>query len=325
MIKSLASLLLKRAGYKITRVPRQPSIQQTTSGTKKDQLVNKIVEDPLNGDLHLQYSLEASNSGKPFLAYAELKTAEYLGADRGQVAKHAAAFRAALPELKKMNHNQYFRFETLASEIIKLGGKSNLSVLDVGGDQGQLSSFIPADYTYCLVEPTMNGLSGKKLPFHYHSFDYVVSCHVLEHIPVKDRLLFLDQLLSKSKHGVILLNPFHVEGTHIAERLKLFYEITGAQWAKEHLECTLPKVDELRSYAADRGLRFHAKPNGTMTTSMAFVFVDHLAGRAGDFKQLQKINAFFNEKFIDILDSAEYPNAYLVYLGWPEVKKNPSE
>ena len=60
-----------------------------------------------------------------------------------------------------------------------------------------LASFIP-DASYCLVDPSTNGISGVNLPFSNGTFDYVVSCHVLEHIPSGDRNTFLDQLLLKS-------------------------------------------------------------------------------------------------------------------------------
>ncbi|HYW75667.1 MAG TPA: hypothetical protein VFA48_03470 [Gammaproteobacteria bacterium] len=116
----------------------------------------------------------------------------------------------------------------------------------------------------------------------------------------------------------MLLNPFHVPGSHVEKRLKLVIDVTGAQWAKEHLACTLPKVAEIKAYAKDRGLEYSAKPNGTLTTSLAFVFIDHFAARGGLIEEWEKINAFFNERYGPILDSADYPNAYLIYLGRQE-------
>jgi len=279
--------------------------------------VRSLANDPLNANLHLQYAIDASKAGRCYLAYAELKTAQYLGARPEATEKLLHAFRQALPDPLSMNHNQYFRFSSLSSEIVDRAGRTNVSILDVGGGDGWLASFIP-DASYCLAEPTLNGISGTDLPFPNHSFDYVVSCHVLEHIPLNERTLFLDQTLAKAKRGVILLNPFHVEGTHIDERLRLFIEITGAQWAKEHLDCTLPKVDDVRSYADHRRLEICIKPNGTLTTTMAFVFIDYFAGKAECYEDWKKVNVFFNEKYTNILDSPQYPNSYLIYLGWPD-------
>jgi hypothetical protein len=128
------------------------------------------------------------------------------------------------------------------------------------------------------------------------------------------RDVFLDQLISKAKRGVILLNPFQVEGTKVDERLRLVIEITGAEWAKEHLECSLPKIEQIEEYALNRGLKLSIKPNGTMVTSLAFVFLDYFAEKSGLHEDFMKVSRFFNESYTHISDSADYPNAYMVYL-----------
>jgi SAM-dependent methyltransferase len=263
----------------------------------------------------LEYAAAAFRSGRYYLAYAELKTAAFLGADEDNLKEMLSAYRQALPDHRIMAHNQFYRFKTLAAEIIKRSGGGEVSVLDVGGGEGALCAFLPEDAAYCLAEPGVNGLSGTDLPFADKTFDLVVACHVLEHVPREERSLFLDQLSAKSRKGVVLLNPFHVEGTHVNERLKLFLEITKASWAREHLECSLPRVEDVKRYASDRGMQITVKPNGSLTTSTALVFADHFASRAGLHVDWKKMNAFFNEKFCDKADNAECPNAYLVYLS----------
>ena len=281
--------------------------------------VNKISMEPLNAALHLQYAVYALKRSRPYLALAELKTAEYLGASDGEIQKYRNTIIASMPQPEILDHNQYFRFKTLSSELNSRSDERDYSVLDVGGGQGQLASFIP-EASYCLAEPGVNGISGTNLPFPDRSFDYVVSCHVLEHIPVENRKLFLDQLLSKSRYGLILLNPFHVEGSHVEDRLELVIDVTGAAWAKEHLECTLPHLEYIKQYAKEKKLEVNIRPNGTLTTTMALVFVDYFARKSWSKPDLDKINKFFNMKFGDILDSENYPTGYLVYLGWPEAR-----
>ena len=271
-----------------------------------------IAKDPLNVTLHLQYAAGALRKNKAYLSYAELKTAEYLGAARADVAEGMSLALAAMPKPETMNHNGYFRLTSLASELTARSKEKNFSVLDVGGGEGMLASFIP-DASYCLVDPSTNGISGINLPFSDGAFDYVVSCHVLEHIPAGDRNAFLDQLLAKSRLGVILLNPFFIEGTYEKERLQLFIDITDAQWAKEHLECDLPKIEDIKSFAEQRGVSFSAKPNGTLTTGIAIEFMNYFADKTGLREDKVRINEFFNVKYEHILNSPAYPVGYLVY------------
>ncbi len=105
-----------------------------------------------------------------------------------------------------------------------------------------------------------------------------------------------------------------MEGTKVDERLRLVIEITGAEWAKEHLECSLPRIEQIKEYSLNRGLKFSIKPNGTMVTSLAFVFLDYFARKSGRHEELMKVSRFFNESYTHISDSADYPTADMVYL-----------
>lgn len=122
-----------------------------------------------------------------------------------------------------------------------------------------------------------------------------------------------------------MLNPFHLEGSHVEERLQLFVDVTAAPWAEEHLACGLPKLQDLEQYAAAKGLQIDIKPNCALLTSMAFVSIDYFAGKAGLRSDWEKVNRFFNKKYVDIINSANYPNAYLIYLGWPQTKREQTE
>jgi len=286
---------------------------QLAATQRTNPLVSRIAADPLNPLLHLENARFAFASGNASLAYAELKTAQHLGLDPQQFRELAADYTAALPGTATMGHNTYFRLRSLADELLQRSGGAEFSLLDVGGGSGALAAFLP-EASYCLAEPLANGISGTNLPFADRSFDFVVSCHVLEHVPPDDRELFLDQLLAKAAVGLILLNPFEVANTLASERLQLVIDVTGADWAREHLHCSLPRIADLEAYAAARGLRIDIRPNGTMTTSLAFVFMQHFAALAGSKKELQQVESFFNENYQQILDSDAYPNAYLVFI-----------
>lgn len=112
---------------------------------------------------------------------------------------------------------------------------------------------------------------------------------------------------------MVLLNPIQIDETLPEERMQLFIDVTNAEWAKEHLECSLPTVESVRAYSIKRNLKFNYTPNGTMTTSMALVFFDHLSKNLSR-EHYSQINKFLNTKYINILDSENYPNAGLFYL-----------
>ena len=288
------------------------------------QFQERIRRDPLNPALHLQLAFQALRADRVYLSYAEFKTALFLGAASKDVEIGLHSARAALPPPERMNHNGYYRLTSLASELVTQSHGGAFSVLDVGGGEGMLAPFIP-DASYCLADPNSNGISGLSLPFPKESFDYVVSCHVLEHISPEERTAFLDELLHRAKRGVILMGPFFVEGTHEKDRLQLFIDITNSQWAREHLECSLPRLEHLRSFADQRQLGFAARPNGTLATGMAIEFMNHFADRAGLADDKARINEFFNVKYRPLLDSVDYPVGYLVYLRKSEAGAAPAQ
>ncbi len=279
---------------------------------KQTQEINSFLKqlqlDPLNSELHLKYAILCLKTNV-FLSFAEFKTAHFLGLDTEAEQKETAK---NTPPLIYLSHNQYFRFKSLADEIHKLkNGIDKFSVLDVGGGSGLLAQFIPEAH-YCLADPATNGISGVNLPFKDKSFDIVVACHVLEHIPMENRDFFIDALIAKSKKYVILLNPFEIEELPAQQRLQLFIDITNAGWAKEHLEYTLPKLDLIHAYARKHHLNYYIKENGTLATTMAIEFCQHFANMSGKKSDMEKINSFFNKSLYGQLNSIQSPVAHLI-------------
>lgn len=278
--------------------------------SKKEAARNAIACAPLTKENHFAFA-EACEAAAEFeLAFAAYRTAAAIGGNDQKIDEKVQHLAEKLPRLETLVHNQYFRFSTLQKELLQLEPSGKFSMIDVGGGIGRLSQFLP-EADYCLAEPSVNAISGSQLPFVDNSFDYVVSCHVLEHIPLVERDQFLDELARPARKAVILLNPFEVPGTFIEERLHLFYELIDAEWALEHLECTLPKLEDLETWAGSRGYQINIQPNGTLTTSAAMVFVEHYARIAEKTEDLARINQFFNSRMGPIIDSERIPNAYL--------------
>lgn len=271
----------------------------------------RINQEPLNAELHFNFANFCFKKNNYCLAYAEFSTANFLGKPKSEVKYILTKIKEKIFPLTCLDHNQYYRLFSLAEEIKNIQSVENWSILDVGGGDGKLALFLP-NSPYFLAEPSVNGISGTNLPFPDKMFDVVVSCHVLEHIPMTEREIFLDNLISKAKKAVILLNPFEIEGAFVKEKLELMIEITNAQWAKEHLEYGFPTVEDIKLYALKRGLNYTLKPNGSLTTSMAITLMSHFARKAGCYQELAKINHFYNQKYVDILASETYPIGYLV-------------
>ena len=278
------------------------------------QIKNELLKNPINPSLHIKLAEEAINDNNIFLANAEIKTAEFLNFEKNEILEYKKEVKNKLPkDLTELSHNEYFRIVSLVNKIKEIE-EEPCSILDVGGGTGLLASFLPDNYAYVLAEPKVNGISGLELPFSNLTFDYVVACHVLEHIPFNERANFLNNLLSKAKKGLVLLNPFYVNNTYVEERLKLSIEITDSEASKEHLKYTLPKIEDIKDYAENHNLNITITPNGTLTTSMLFVYLNFFLGKAQETNELKKINKFFNEKYFNIVNSDKYPTAYLITL-----------
>ncbi|MFB0846173.1 hypothetical protein [Paenibacillus oleatilyticus] len=90
---------------------------------------------------------------------------------------------------------------------------------------------------------------------------------------------FLDSLCNIAKEKVIKLNPFDYEGS--SDWLNLIYEITEANWAKEHAECTMPILEDMERFGQSRGYSHKIIPTGSKMLSISLVFMEHYAKMLG--------------------------------------------
>lgn len=223
-----------------------------------------------------------------------------------------AGARTPMP-LETLDHNRYFRLKTLAEAVARLavGLEGRPSVLDIGGGDGMLALFLP-DVDYVLAEPGTNGLSGESLPFDARSFDVVLACHVLEHVPADAREGFLETLCRVARRHVVLLNPFRPAEETRDAWLELVAATTGAPWAHEHLACGFPSLDFVTDFAARRGLPCQVEPNGMRLVSTLHVLLSHYAALARRSADLPRINALLNAVPGESLHDREMATAWLV-------------
>ncbi len=259
-------------------------------------------------------ALGRSEQAGHWCARLQAEAPHHKPAGRDVLAARAAATTPT--PLESLDHNRYFRMRTLAAALGRLApaATTNLSVLDIGGGDGMLALFLP-DADYVLAEPGTNGIAAQALPFAPRSFDVVLACHVLEHIPPEARAAFLETLCRTARRQVVLLNPFRpaVEGGSDAW-LELVLAVTGAPWAREHLACGFPELEDVRAFAASRGLPCRAEPNGTRTVSTLHVLLSHYASLAKRTADLPRINELLNAIAPEVLHNEALPTAWLVTL-----------
>lgn len=316
MLASLVNSLLGRFGMRLVRNPRaRPRAGRFQALPEAHAMIGCIVRHPADAAAHADYAALALQHGHAFLAHAQALNAQWLdpaaaNSDRVRIAAQA------LPALSGLGHNAYHRLQALARILREQGLSPKSTVLDVGGGNGELAAFLsPA--RYFLADPVANGIGATDLPPRIGPFDYVVSCHVLEHVEPAGRSAFLDALIERAGDAVVLLNPFHLDAAGEQERLRLVIELTDAEWAKEHLQCSLPHLAEVERYAVERGLECSVQAVGSLTTTLAHVFVEFFAGRAGMAAELERVNRFFNETLCEAEYSEQFPTGFAVVLRRP--------
>jgi hypothetical protein len=270
---------------------------------------------PKDYNFHYDLAIEAYLTGKHYLASAQLSNAKYLGLkeDEFELGKKLNKSLKNKP-LQQLDHNLYYRLYSLAKTIEEETREmAKPSILDIGGGDGILRQFLEKKCEYILAEPSRNGMIAYDLPFRENEFDVVVSCHVLEHVPDDKRSNFLDNLLRVTKYKIILLNPFQVDLINSIEINKFIYNITKSDWAKEHLECGLPDLKEIKEYAMKRRLSIKIMNNGNKSIAFPFVFLNHFIDK-NDMESMSRVNEFFNKNYIKYCDSDELPIGNIIVL-----------
>ncbi|MEI7643660.1 MAG: methyltransferase domain-containing protein [Chloroflexales bacterium] len=196
--------------------------------------------------------------------------------------------------LLRLPFDQYGRYR-LIREILDAARPllaPRLRVLDVGGlavtRRGETilpaQLFLPADNVTVLDMPAcdlpgyVHG-DGRGLDFADCSFDMVVSCDALEHVPAADRPAFWGELLRVARHGVILAAPFGEPEVVAAEALLQGYiqvELGQTQpQLAEHSAYGLPQQALTAALLGDLGRAYDVYPAGDVHAWLAMMLAKH--------------------------------------------------
>jgi Methyltransferase domain len=187
-----------------------------------------------------------------------------------------------------------------------------VTVLDVGGVQGELVAFLPgrAVTTANIRAPADVIYDGATLPFPDRAFDAVASLDVLEHVAPGRRRLHVEELTRVAERRVVVCCPLG-SGGHAAAERELAEHLragdAGHAMLEQHLVLGLPTEEELRVLVRDAPFRFellfhgdyrraaelvrlgaeaHCSPIGLVRYAARRVLTRprlHLAGESGPF------------------------------------------
>jgi len=227
---------------------------------------------------------------------------------------------------KKLNlpFDQHQRYRIVADAIERLREDSGpLQILDVGGAEGIILTFLSEDRVTILDQADVEGVPGfvkgdaTALPFEDESFDYVASVDVYEHIEPTSRKGYLSELRRVARRGVLLAAPFDSDVVRGAERVASEFHrsvhLRENVWLKEHAENGLPQLDGTRTFFEAYGDLVSVLPNGYLPHWLAMMCLTFYRSKfeGGPGGVFDRVNAFYNE-YMYGLDNTEPCYRYLL-------------
>jgi hypothetical protein len=179
-------------------------------------------------------------------------------------------------------------------------------ILDVGGEK-YLNHFLKMPVITINIKGADIRYSGVRLPIKNGSFDTVVSCDTLEHIPKVDRKLFVNELVRVCSKGVIICAPLGTPEHIEAEKAILLDPTIDKQerhYLEEHIRQGLPTPLEIQELCREYNgrllfqgdFRSVGGPPGTAVGRYAHFFLTVIKNSITDF--FWRGPAFFRDGFV---------------------------
>ena len=182
-----------------------------------------------------------------------------------QEAVTTAAFALEMPRLKLLDVGGYYQeadgTPRLPSQ--QFLGDHDLTVLDL--PECNLPGYVQGD--------------GTNMQFADSTFDLVICCDTLEHIPATLRDRFIRELVRVAKYGVVLICPIDDYRTALAEKVLYAYIFAELHmWhdqLREHREYGLPQMPLVREAFAGAGCELRDYPSGDLHAWLPMMLAKH--------------------------------------------------
>ncbi|HJZ48403.1 MAG TPA: methyltransferase domain-containing protein [Roseiflexaceae bacterium] len=209
---------------------------------------------------------------------------------------------AADDALLRLPFDQYGRYRMVREAVDAVRAaldRERLAILDVGGyyQEADGTPRLPSqqflgdqeltvlDLPACDLPGYVQG-DGTAMTFVDGSFDLVISCDTLEHIPPDLRDQFVRELTRVARYGVLLICPMDDYRTALAEQV-LFAYIQAELLAKhdqlrEHREYGLPQPPLVRRAFEQAGCVWRDYPSGDLHAWLPMMLAKHYLMRFAD-------------------------------------------
>jgi 2-polyprenyl-3-methyl-5-hydroxy-6-metoxy-1,4-benzoquinol methylase len=220
----------------------------------------------------------------------------------------------------------YSRYYSVVN-ILKIVFELKINILDVGGDSEWMSKFLDIynlDYSLNIVDtrdPDFKNLDPRitytKKDFFELSLDNknlpdaIINTDVLEHIPAKDKVHFINKCIESARSLVIISAPHEdSEVTFFEKEIEnqyIKYKNESQYWLREHFEFGKPETRMIEDVLKKQKLSYvvvdtNNLKNWYITFSMNFINSEIVG-----LKGMDELNRFYNQNILSVGDFSDKP------------------
>ncbi|MFH1738304.1 MAG: methyltransferase domain-containing protein [bacterium] len=210
--------------------------------------------------------------------------------------------------LEELPFDLYQRYRLLSEVVGILKEKSEeASVLEVGGGGSPLSYFLTESHITVsdLVwedRPWFLKCDAQRLPYPDCSFDFIVGCDFLEHVPEDRRSPILSELKRVARSGVILIGPTDRREILDADALLRRFLIArfgrDNRFLEEHERYGLPNADHIADSLSTDDWHTLALPSGLLERWLPMQLCSAYLESVAELAPLrQEINRLYNRTY----------------------------